>query len=178
MASAANIYISSLGTPSISSGGYGVNYGTQLTGAIHELFAAVSPSQALNGYTDYRLLMIANNHATDELDGLKIYVSAQTTSANTELYLAVAPGLFNAQSPAYNDGSPIPSIASVTSVPSGVTFYAAADLASALSLGTLGSGGSSTTSRNARFVWVKRVVTAGAGALSSDFGTITVTNRV
>ncbi len=131
---------------------------------LHNLFDRISPEQANDGYTDYRLLAIHNNASDGEFDGLKIYVSAETTSPNTKIYLGREPDSFYL-------GSWPTKLTNKETPPAGIIFTDAYDLATSLYIGKL-------LSTKLVGIWLKRVVLPGADALLSDLGTLTVTDRI
>lgn len=119
--------------------------------SLHNLFDVVLGSEGEAGDTEYRAVFIRNNHATLTLTAAKVYIETQTPSPNTSVAISVATEI----------GSPIQTIANENTAPTGQTFSAPADEASALSLGDLGPGA-------VRGLWIKRIVLAGAGAYAND----------
>lgn len=136
------------------------------TAGLHALFDAVTPAQAAAGSVEYRMVGISNTHATDTIEDLKVYLSAATTSADTNIEFGV-PGVTLLNS---TDVWPT-ALADESTAPGGVTFYAAGSLAAAVSLGDI-------PALSTNILYLKRVVTAGAATLATDSCTITVTNRV
>ena len=164
MPTVANLGILALTAPSgIGTGFVGSNNGFELIGSIHEVFDEVQPAEAAAGRTEYRLLLIRNNHASESFIGLKAYISSNTTSASTTLEIGKDPNATLAT---------IPKIATETTAPAGVTFSAPSSVAGAIALGDLGS----VSSGEAIGLWLKRVVTAGAAPLASDLAMLVITN--
>lgn len=148
--------------------GYSIaNNGTTLVSAlINTLFDAVQPPEAAAGSTEYRMIAIKNNNVSDTMVALKLYASAETTSANTTLEFALKGINYS------SDVTTWPAaLASETTAPAGVTFSAANGIGNAISIGDL------LPLKYAIF-YVKRIVTPGAAQLASDVGTITITNAV
>lgn len=115
-------------------------------------FNEVLPDESIIGSTKYRCLYVLNNHASLTLTGAKIWLSGNTPSPSTDIAIGIGSSAI---------GAIEQSIADETIAPVGVTFSAAASEAAALTLGDLTPGQS-------RAVWERRVVAAGAAALSQD----------
>lgn len=127
------------------------------TDAPSGLLDTVSSVEAAAGDTEYRALYVHNNHGTLTLEGAKLWVQANTPSADTTIEVGVGTSAVNAtEQTVANEGV----------APSGVTFVAAANEAGAITLGDIPAG-------QHRAVWIKRIVTAGAVA-SSDTATLRV----
>jgi hypothetical protein len=168
MPNASDIIFARLASPSLgSSSGMNVNLFT-LNGAIHELFDPISPGQALDGYVDYRLLAIMNNHQDETLHGLKIYLSTETTSVSTTIEIGAVNGFFD---DTVQNWPAAP--ANEETAPAGVVFVHATSLLSAVDLGDI-----PPQPTNFKLVYLKRIVTAGALSLATDVGTLTVTNQL
>ena len=162
MPTVANLILGS----SISPSGVGLGFmtgGNELTGAIHELFDEVQPSEAVAGSTEYRIILIYNNHPSESFVGLKAYLSSNTTSPSTTLEIGKDPN---------TTLGTIPKIATETTAPAGVTFSAPSSVAGALALGDLAP----TTTGAVIGLWLKRIVTAGAAPLASDLAMLVITN--
>jgi hypothetical protein len=136
------------------------------TAGLHALFDAVTPAQATAGSVEYRMVGISNTHPTDTIEDLKVYLSSASTSADTDIEFGV-PGVTVLNS---TDVWPT-ALADESTAPAGVTFYAAGSLATAVEIGDV-------PPLRTRILYLKRVVTAGADALTTDTCTVTVTNRV
>jgi len=121
------------------------------------LFDNVASGEASAGDVEYRAIYVHNAHATLTLEAAKIWIQANTPSADTTLDIGVGTSAVNAtEQTVANEGV----------APSGVTFSAAADEAGSVSLGDIPAG-------QHRAVWIRRTVTAGAVA-SNDTANLRV----
>ena len=136
-----------------------------VSSTVNSLFDSVQPAEASSGSTEYRMIAIKNASVSDTMVGLKLYMSAETTSASTTLEFALKGINYDAPNtwPA--------ALASETTAPEGVTFSAASGLGNAILIGDLQPG------KYALF-YVKRIVSPGAAQLSADSGSFTITNAV
>lgn len=133
--------------------GSGVNdLGGAISGALSSGFDAVLPAESNAGSVEYRCFYVRNGHASLTLTAAKMWLSANTPSASTTIAIGLGTSAV---------GAAEQSIANETTAPAGVTFVAAASEAAALVLGDLPAG-------QARAVWERRTVTAGAAALNQD----------
>jgi hypothetical protein len=140
---------------------------------LHALFDPVRATDAIGGHTDYRLIYIKNDNATDPLNAPKIWISAQPTNPNVKFEIGIANAKFNQTEAA---------IATEISTPPSVTFIKPETVGAATLLfnandiadqaGPTNEG--VLTAQDYKGVWLKRVVTAGAAAMSTDQVTITV----
>lgn len=121
------------------------------------LFDLVSSAEAAAGDIEYRKVFIYNNGATTAL-GAKLFVQANTPSADTTIAIALDGGGKN------NDGD---TSANENTAPSGESFTSPTDYAGGLSLGDMAA-----TDRYA--VWVRRTVSAAAAGVASDTFTLRV----
>jgi len=120
---------------------------------MNNLFDDVSADEATNGVTDYRAIDIYNaGDATGT--AVKIWVDQQPASG-----IQIEIGYDDTNSPHTADAS-LPSIASETEAPTGITF-SAPDAGNKLSLEDCPAG-------QALRIWVKRTVPAGTGNTASD----------
>ncbi|MEO2054684.1 MAG: hypothetical protein ABGX83_05235 [Nitrospira sp.] len=138
--------------PNLSLGGTISN--TQVALTLHDLFDAVSPTEALAGDTEYRAIDVKNNHSTDTLFSAVLWVSGLTTSTSTVIALAF-------------DATGTQSIVNETTAPTGLTFTSPISKATGIALGNIAAAGT-------KRIWVRRTVTAAAGVLSADAGALTV----
>lgn len=128
---------------------------TQLSAtALHNLFDIITPTEAVDGDTEYRAVDIYNSG-----DAAATFV-AYYNSASTSTYTEVEAGI--AASPTDSTQS----IANESTAPSGVTF-AVRSSASKLTLPDIAAG-------HYVRVWFKRIVTAGAPNMSNDLITMSV----
>ena len=138
--------------PSLSLGG--VISSVQLTDAtLENLFANVSPAQALAGCTHYRALSFKNASALTAY-GAVVFISQETTSADTTIEIAYDP-------------TGTQSIVNETTAPAGLSFSTPLSLSAGIALGDVAASG-------VRRIWFKRTVAPGA-AQASDSGKITCT---
>lgn len=150
---------STAGTPAGSLGKYVST--TQITDAtLNNLFDDVSGAESSAGMTDYRCIFILNNHATLTLTNATVQVLSQTAGGGaidiaTDNIAVSAKGSAAAQAA---------TIASETTAPTGVSAFGAGPLA----LGDIGPG-------QVKGVWLRRTVTAGAGAVNPDGVVLRVT---
>lgn len=124
------------------------------------LFDDVAGSEASAGDVEYRGFYIVNNHGSLALTNARIYISSATSSPGTEFDIGLAAEAVNVD---------MATIANESTAPAGVTFSRPTDYAGGLAL-------NSTTGLVAgarKGVWIRRTVTAGAGA-ASDTGTLKV----
>lgn len=115
------------------------------------LWDAVTSVEAAAGDTEYRCLFITNNGA-DTAIGVKLYIQANTPSADTEITIALDGNALNA------DGEVV---ANESTAPTGESFVTAANLGAALDIGNLAAG-------DRYAFWIRRVVTAGADGSAAD----------
>lgn len=121
------------------------------------LLDTVTSGEAASGDTEYRAFYVHNAHATLTLEAAKLWIQANTPSADTTLEVGLGTSAVNAtEQTVANEGV----------APSGVTFVAAADEAGAISLGDIPAG-------QHRAVWIKRIVSAAAAA-SNDTANLRV----
>lgn len=127
------------------------------TDASTNLLDTVSSAEAAAGDVEYRCEYIHNAHATLTLEAAKVWVQANTPSADTTIEIGLGTSAVNATEQ---------TIANESTAPSGVTFVAAVNEAGAVALGDIPAG-------QHRAIWIKRTVTAAAAA-SNDTATLRV----
>lgn len=127
------------------------------TDAPSGLLDTVTSGEAASGDIEYRAIYVHNAHATLTLEAAKLWIQANTPSADTTLEVGLGTSAVNATEQ---------TIANEGVAPSGVTFVAAADEAGAISLGDIPAG-------QHRAVWIKRIVSAAAAA-SNDTANLRV----
>lgn len=125
----------------------------------NNLFDNVSDVEASAGDNEYRCIYLRNNHATDTLNDVKLFIASNTPSTSTKVQVGLDPA---------GIGGTATTVANENTAPAGVTFADAANSGAALSIGNLGPGG-------VQAVWIKREVTAGAAAAANDPFTLRVT---
>lgn len=121
------------------------------------IFDDVSSAEATAGDTEYRCFYVRNGHATLTLTSAKVFIQAQTSSADTDIAIALGgEGVNGTAETVGNEGT----------APTGESFSQPASYAAGLSLGDLAPG-------DYYPVWVRRTVNAGAAA-ATDTWTIRV----
>jgi hypothetical protein len=126
----------------------------------NDLFDDVSAAEATAGDTEYRGFYAKNNHGTLTLIDARVYISSNTSSADTTFDIALADEAVN---------TTIETIANESTAPVGPTFTAPTTYASGLQL----NGATGLTAGSYRGVWIRRTVNTGAAA-TSDSGTLKV----
>ena len=135
----------------------GVTSSVQVGAAIHDLFDSVTPEEATAGDTEYRAIDIVNTNPTDDLEQAYLYISGETTSANSTIALGY-------------DAAGTQSVANESTAPGGgVTFSAPTTKATGIALGDIAANGGK------KRVWLRRTITAGAAKLAGDAGQLSVT---
>ena len=121
---------------------------------LQNLFANVTPSEAIAGSIKYRALSFKNTSAFIAYAAV-IYISQETTSTDTTMAIGY-------------DSTGTQSIVDEDTAPTGgVTFSTPLSLAAAIALGDVAAAGVSR-------IWFRRTVTAGA-AQAADQGKWTIT---
>jgi len=120
---------------------------------LQNLFANVTPAEALAGSVKYRALSF-KNLAAETAYGAVFYLSQETTSADTTVAIAY-------------DATGAQDVADEDTAPTGVAFSTPLSLGAGLALGDVAASG-------VKRIWFKRTVTAGA-AQAADEGKFTIT---
>lgn len=126
------------------------------SGNANNLWDDVTGAQSSAGVIEYRAFYVKNNHATITWQSVMFWIDSLTSSADTEFDVALASEAVNV--------SIVQTLAGETSTPSGVTFSRPVTKAGGLSIGNI-------PAQQAKGLWIKRTVTAGAAA-ASDSGSI------
>lgn len=147
------------GTPATSLGDQ-VSTTVITAASIGNIFDDVTGAEAAAGSVEYRCFFVLNNHATLTLTNPVLSINSETAGGGTintatDNIAVSAKGSASAQAA---------QIASETSAPSGVSAFGTSNL----SLGDLAPG-------QVKAVWLKRTVTAGAGAVNPDGVVLRVT---
>jgi hypothetical protein len=135
-----------------------VGGGLITTDVVNNLWDNVSGDESSAGDIEYRAIYIRNEHGSLTLTGSKIWISADTTSADDEVDIALGGEGLNgtAESPADE-----------STAPTGETFSHPTTFAGGLTLGDLGV--------NEFYpVWIRRTVTAAAAAANNNPYTLSV----
>lgn len=128
------------------------------TDTLNNVWDNVSGAESSAGDIEYRAIFIKNNHGSLTLTGAKVWISANTTSANDEVDIALADEGIN---------NTIETIANESTAPSGPTFSHPTTFGGGLSLGNLAAG-------QAHGIWIRRTVDASAAAANANPYTLSV----
>jgi len=120
---------------------------------LQNLFANVTPAEALAGSVKYRALSF-KNLAAETAYAVVIYISQETTSADTTVAIAF-------------DATGTQSVVDEDTAPVGLSFSTPLSLAAGIALGDVAASGVAR-------VWFRRTTSAGA-AQASDTGKFAVT---
>lgn len=162
------------GSAAVSFGGYrGTLEITDNTD--NNLFTDLSGAQAAAGKTDYRCICIKNTHGSLALQTAKVWISTDEANADTAISIAVEVPTGNAST-----GS-AQSVANETTAPTvnagNVSNWVASATANSYANGiavNINGHSADMAAGNIVFVWIRRVVSAGAAAASS----ISITARL
>lgn len=130
----------------------GIKSSSAKSSTVDAFFDAVSAAEAAAGREEYRCIYLHNANATDTMTAAVVFVSSNTPLAGTTIDIGVGTSAVNGTEQ---------TIANETTAPGGVTFSAPATADTGLALGNIPPG-------QHRAIWVRRTVTAGAGASASD----------
>lgn len=148
--------------PNDSLGGKISNTEIVMSPDLNNLFDDVSAEQALTGSVEYRCLYIKNDNGSDNLTSGKVWISANTPSAGTEIAIGLDPA-------GVGDGDTTgeaTTIVNETTAPTGVTFSSPATEGASLPVAAI-------PSQEGFALWVRRTVTGGTEAADSDPFTLT-----
>lgn len=120
------------------------------------IFDGVTGTEAAAGDIEYRCIYVHNAHASLSLDNAVAWLAANTPSTSTDMAIGIGTSALNATEQ---------TVADEQTAPAGVTFSAAASKGAGISLGSIPAGQS-------RAIWLRRTVSAGAAAVSSDTFTV------
>lgn len=127
-----------------------------VNGVLQNLFANVPLAERTAGSEKFRCFYLRNSHTLETLENAVVYISPNTSSPGTEVFIGV--------DPAGIDGEAA-TIADEDTPPSGVTFIHSPppeDQGTGLPLGDLAPG-------EVIAVWVRRVVNPGTSPTSDSF---------
>lgn len=128
------------------------------TATLNNIFDDVSGAEAAAGDVEYRCFFVLNDHATLTLQGAIAQLTSQTAGGGL-----IAFGLDPAAvSPKAQASAQAATIANESSAPAGVTFNSTDQ-----TIGDIPAG-------SCKGIWLRRTVTAGAGALNPDGVVMTV----
>lgn len=120
--------------------------------SLEALFDAVGSAEAVAGDTEYRCVYLHNANASSQMEPAKVWISNNTPLAGTTIEIGVGTSAVNGTEQ---------TIADENTAPTGITFVAAANEGAAVALGNIPAG-------QHRALWIKRIVTAGAGFSAND----------
>lgn len=138
--------------PNLSLGGVMSTSTTVTDNTTHNLFDVVSGSESLPGDIEYRACYLLNNHGSLTAQATAIYISSNTTSADTSLDIALAGEGVNVT---------METVGTEGTAPAGETFSAPSTYATGLVMGNI------TFGQRYGF-WVRRTVNAAAAAANDD----------
>lgn len=143
------------GTPSASLGKF-ISTTALIDGALHNLFPAVSGTEAGTGVVRYLCVFIANT-AAELLTAAKVRLLTQRAGG-----ASIAIGIDPTAASALASGSPQAlTIASITTAPAGVAFSSPLAEADALALGDIAAG-------FCRAIWLRLTMLAEGSAMAAD----------
>lgn len=145
------------GTPATSLGDQ-VSTTAITTAQPNNLWDNVSGAEAAAGDIEYRCIFVLNNHATLTLEAAKVDLTSQTAGGGT-IDFGLDPAAVSAKGSGSTQAA---TIANESTAPAGVTFNTTQQLIGDMAPGTV------------KGIWLRRTVTAGAGALNPDGVVITV----
>ncbi len=145
------------GTPATSLGDQ-VSTSAITTAQLNNLFDNVSGAEAAAGDVEYRCFFVLNNHATLTLEGAKVDLTSQTAGGGT-IDFGLDPTAVSAKG---SGSAQAVTVANESTAPAGVTFNTTQQ-----TIGDLAPG-------QVKAIWLRRTVTAGAGAVNPDGVVMTV----
>jgi hypothetical protein len=140
------------GTPAASLGDQ-VSTTAITTATLNNLFDDVTGAESAAGDVEYRGIFVLNNHATLTLANATVEVLSQTSGGGT-IDIATDNIAISAKT---SGSTQMATIANESTLPTGISAFGAGPLA----LGDIGPG-------QVKGVWLRRTVTAGAGAVDPD----------
>ncbi|AUR86089.1 hypothetical protein NVP1081O_354 [Vibrio phage 1.081.O._10N.286.52.C2] len=135
----------------IDSLGGGISETELISGELHGLFDAVPSSEALSGRTEYRLIYVRNNHATQTLYDARVFITANTVSLESTMEIGLDPVAGNAEDSVILLDDEVDSGDALQAV----VWAEHATFAEGLSIGNLNAG-------EQRAIWARRIIDAGA----------------
>lgn len=133
---------------------------------LNNAFDDVSSAEASAGDTEYRAFLIKNTHDTETLNSpIRIWIPQNTPAAGDTFEIAI-------EAPSAQPTGSIQSIANESTAPVGLTFSAPTTEATGILLPI------SLAAGQIYGLWQKRIVTAGASALSNNFVMIAISGDI
>lgn len=117
------------------------------------IFDNVTSAEAQAGSVEYRAVYVRNNHGSLTLLGAKVWIQANTPSAETDVAIGLGTSAVSGTEQ---------TVADETAAPSGVSFSSPGNEGAALSIGDLAPGAH-------KAVWIRRTVNAAAAATNDTF---------
>jgi len=131
----------------------GAKSSTELTDAtLENLFSNAPAAESEAGSVKYRCFYVHNNHGSLALQNAEIWISANTPSGDTVAAIGLGTSAVNGTEQ---------TVADEDTAPSGVTFSSADGQDNALSIGNIPAD-------EHKAIWVRRTISAGAGAYNPD----------
>lgn len=127
--------------------------------SLHNLFDAVSEAEAVTGSTEYRCIYVKNTHGTDTLQGAKIWIDVNTTSADSTLEIALGDSALSGTESSIADETTDPGLTDA--------FSATATEGAAKVITDMAAGVH-------KAIWIKRIVLNNSGAESGATATLKV----
>lgn len=124
--------------------------------SVDQLFDQVSSVEAVAGDVEYRCIYLHNANATSAMLSAVVWISANTPLAGSTLAIGVGTSAVNGTEQ---------TVADETAAPAGVTFSEPASQGASLALGDIPAS-------QHRAIWLRRTITAGAGASANDTWTL------
>lgn len=142
--------------PALSIGG--AKSSQTMSSAADAFFDRVGSAEAEAGDVEYRCFYIHNSHTTLTMQSAVVWISSQTTSADTSIAIGIGSSAINGIEQ---------TVANESTSPAAVAFSQPATEGAALAIGDIPPG-------QHRSIWVRRTVLAGAAAINDDTATIRV----
>jgi hypothetical protein len=135
------------------------------SGALNNLFDDVSGAESAAGDTEYRAVGLLNNHGSLQLQDAKVWISADTGNGQDDVSFAV-----EAPSVSETTGA-IQTIVNESTAPTGVSWSDATSKATGLACPLTGGD---MDAGEWFGIWWRRIISAGASAVSNEACTIRV----
>lgn len=130
----------------------GIKSSSVASSTVDQLFDQTGAAEAVAGDVEYRCVYLHNANASSSMLTSVVWISANTPLAGSTLAIGVGTAAVNGTEQTVADES---------TAPSGVTFSEPASQGAGLALGDIPAG-------QHKAVWLRRTITAGAGATAND----------
>lgn len=124
--------------------------------SVDALFDQTSAAEASAGDTEYRCVYLHNGNASSTMLSAVVWISANTPLAGSTLDIGVGTAAVNGTEQ---------TVANESTAPSAVSFSAPSSQGAGLALGDIPAG-------QHKAIWLRRTITAGAGASANDTWTL------